>query len=137
MTTLRFTKMHGSGNDFLVVDNRFRRLPDASMGALARQTCARRLGVVADGLILLEEDAHTHFRMVHYNPDGSRSTFCGNGARCAARFAISRGVAPENMAFQADDGRHEARVTGDTVRLTMSDPTDLKMDIRLATRGTP
>jgi diaminopimelate epimerase len=128
MSHISFTKMHGAGNDFILVDNRRQSWPDEIAGRLARRWCNRRTGIGADGLILLEEGESTPFRMRHYNLDGSRASFCGNGARCLARFAYHRGIANLSMAFEADDGVHKAEIVGTEVALTMTDPCDIGLN---------
>jgi diaminopimelate epimerase len=123
-----FTKMHGAGNDFILLDNRLLELDDAAASRLAKRLCGRRTGIGADGLVLLDASRTAAFRMRHYNPDGSRASFCGNGARCLARFAYRRGLTGPAMAFEADDGPHEAEIIGDQVRLSMVDPTDIRLN---------
>lgn len=122
MTPIYFTKMHGAGNDFIIVDSRRRNLPEDYAVRFAQRQCSRRTGVGADGLILLNDDTATDFRMSHYNPDGSRASFCGNGARCLALFAYRHGIAGREMAFGADDGLHHAVIDGQKVRLHMIEP---------------
>lgn len=122
MPSIHFTKMHGAGNDFIVIDNRSLRLQDTEAVRLTQRLCPRRTGIGADGLVLLEPGHRTEFRMRHYNTDGSRATFCGNGARCLARFAYRKGVAGASMTFEADDGMHHATIVGDDVQLHMVDP---------------
>ena len=118
---IHFTKMHGAGNDFIVIDNRTYQLNDAVAAQFAKQVCHRRFGIGADGILLLDSGRHADFQMRYYNSDGSRS-FCANGARCLARFAYHRGMVGKAMIFEADDGRHEAVIVGRAVRLHMTDP---------------
>lgn len=125
---LHFTKMHGAGNDFLVIDNRVYRLDDAAAARLAQRACPRRFGVGADGLLLLDDSPDAGFRMRYYNADGSRAAFCGNGARCLARFAYRRGVAGASMTFESDDGLHRAVIEGQTVRISMADPANVRLN---------
>lgn len=125
---IAFTKMHGAGNDFILLDNRSLQLGDPEARHLARQMCTRRTAIGADGLILMDLSATTDFRMRHYNPDGSRASFCGNGARCLARFAYRCGLAETTLRFDADDGRHTALIQGDLVKLQMVDPTEIHLD---------
>src|SRR5688500_12995269 len=87
---LTFTKMAGAGNDFVMIDNRASRVSDPA--ELTRAICTRRLSVGADGLILIESSSRATFRMRYFNADGSLGEFCGNGTRCAARFAVLNGV---------------------------------------------
>src|ERR1035437_6064256 len=101
MKKIKFWKMSGSGNDFVVIDNR-RRVIRAGYAALARKLCHRQFGVGADGLLLLEPDSREAFRMVYYNSDGSRADMCGNGARCMAWFAHAKGAVGKTFCFRAD-----------------------------------
>jgi diaminopimelate epimerase len=95
-----FTKMSGAGNDFVMIDNRSGRIADG--GALARRICVRALSVGADGLILMEESSRATIRMRYWNADGSLGEFCGNGTRCAARFALLHGMAGPRMTIETD-----------------------------------
>src|SRR5437899_9765888 len=101
MKTIPFWKMSGSGNDFVLVDNR-RRALRGDYAAWARRLCHRQFGVGADGLLLLEPDKREDFRMVYYNADGSRADMCGNGARCMAYYAHAKGVVPKKFRFRTD-----------------------------------
>jgi diaminopimelate epimerase len=108
-----FTKMHGAGNDFVVVDHRQPFLP-ADPGALFSRLCDRRRGIGADGVLLLEGDASEHFAMRYYNADGGVAEFCGNGARCIARLALHLGLgAAGKVRFATGAGVKRARRTAD------------------------
>jgi diaminopimelate epimerase len=91
MTGIRFVKMHGAANDFVVVDHRTPLLDGAPAARLARM-CDRRRGIGADGVLLLETDPALDFAMRYFNADGHAADFCGNGARCIARFALDLGL---------------------------------------------
>ena len=109
MTRVPFVKMHGAGNDFVVVDHREPFLPEP-VGELVRRLCDRRRGVGADGVLLLERDPGSDFAMRYHNADGGRAEFCGNGARCLARFALERGLGRDGVVrFRSDAGLQEAR----------------------------
>jgi diaminopimelate epimerase len=111
-TVFDFAKMHGAGNDFVVLSDPDARFPLDDPG-LVRRICAPRSGLVCEGLLALRKadaPAGTDFRMVFFNPDGSRAAMCGNGARCAALFALRAGFAPRRMAFATDAGTVEAEV---------------------------
>lgn len=118
-----FFKMQGAGNDFVVIDNRsgvFSALPVCDIAHL----CDRRFGVGADGLLLLSMSDEYAFRMEYFNQDGSRASFCGNGARCICLFAVTIGaVSGSDFTFIADDGSHKAHVdvSNGLVDLTMKD----------------
>ena len=91
---MKFAKMHGLGNDFLVIDAR--RLPDADFAALARRLCHRHTGVGADGLLLVLESGVADVRMRIVNSDGSEAEMCGNGIRCFAKYVYERGIVNES-----------------------------------------
>ena len=92
-----FAKMSGTGNDFIIIDHRELFIPEADQPEFARLVCRRRFSVGADGLILIENSETADFRWRFYNGDGSRAEMCGNGARCAARFAYEEKIAPAGM----------------------------------------
>ncbi len=94
---MQFTKMHGCGNDYVVVDGRGGRLNARERGELARRLCARHFGVGADGLLILQVGSRAEFEMEMYNPDGSRGESCGNGLRCAAKYLRDRGWTDERQ----------------------------------------
>ncbi len=125
-----FFKMTAGGNDFVLFDDRAGRLRVGGAGAatvgptlreLARGLCRRALSVGADGLILLERSSKADVRATFFNPDGG-TTFCGNGARCAARLAYLKGMAPARMTVETDLMVHHAEVAGSSVSLEMRDP---------------
>jgi diaminopimelate epimerase len=108
-----FTKMHGAGNDFVVVDHRDPFLPVARRELFARW-CDRRRGIGADGVLLLERDTQADFAMRYHNADGGVAEFCGNGARCIARFALDLGLGRNGeVRFRTDAGIKRARRTDD------------------------
>lgn len=128
---IEFSKMCAGGNDFIVIDNRKKVIPP-DIAVFTRQVCRRKFSIGADGLLLLENSSPGNdFRMRIFNPDGSEPGMCGNGARCIARFAQRIGVTGERMNFETLAGRIEAEVHDDNVRLKMSDPTDIKLHLRL------
>ncbi len=113
MTVIPFVKMHGAGNDFVVVDHREPFLPEPA-DPLLRRLCDRRRGVGADGALLLERDPELDFAMRYHNADGGRAEFCGNGARCLARFALERGLGRGGVVrFRSGAGVQDARRTAD------------------------
>lgn len=109
---IHFNKYEGTGNDFVMIDNRHNLFPKNDV-ALIEKLCDRRFGIGADGLILLEEDANADFRMVYYNSDGNESSMCGNGGRCLVAFAQSLQVIRNDTNFIATDGPHHATVFED------------------------
>ena len=129
-----FFKMSAGGNDFIVLDNRSGGLRDGSVGEIARHLCARALSVGGDGLVVLERSESAHLRVNFYNPDG-KSTFCGNGGRCAARIAYLQGIAPPKMRIETDLMVHEAEVNGSDVSFEMRNPQGFETDITLDILG--
>lgn len=127
---IRFTKMHGAGNDFIMVDDRAVVFPmhDA---AFIRRIASRRTGIGCDGIILLQPSASADVRMRFINPDGGEQDMCGNGARCLARFAHDLGAAPATMKIETGAGIVQAEVAGERIRLDLTDPTDIQLDLGL------
>jgi len=116
---IEFYKYQGTGNDFLIINNRDGNF-EGDKVAFAKKWCGRRFGVGSDGLIFLENHQKLDFKMDFYNPDGSQS-FCGNGSRCIMVFAKRLGVILDSATFEAIDGIHEAKFTGDGVSVKMAD----------------
>ena len=123
--------MNGCGNDFIVIDNRRHVVGDGNLREFVTGVCRRRLSVGADGLILIEEGRNADFSWRFFNSDGSRAEMCGNGARCAARFAAVTAIAPEKMSFETDAGTVHAVVSGESVKVRMPDPSDLRIDRKI------
>lgn len=127
---LEFFKYQGTGNDFVMIDNRSGFFPKENVQLVAR-LCDRRFGIGADGLILLENDneTETDFKMVYYNSDGNQGSMCGNGGRCLVAFAKDLSVIKDKCTFIATDGLHHATVTNDgIVSLQMIDVTNIKKE---------
>ncbi|HPT02799.1 MAG TPA: diaminopimelate epimerase [Bacteroidales bacterium] len=125
MELLHFDKYQGTGNDFILVDDR-KQHRDFN-GKTIVKLCDRRFGIGSDGLLLLRERQGYDFEMLFFNPDGSRATFCGNGARCISAFAASLGVIQDEASFLAPDGAHKASVLSrngndSLVSISMIDP---------------
>jgi len=131
MDEVPFAKMSGSGNDFILIDNRSHGLEESKIAAFIAGICRRRLSVGADGVILIEGSASADFRWRFFNSDASPAEMCGNGARCAARFAFLEGICAEQLCFETGVGLVEARVEGVRVRVKMTDPQDLRAGLRI------
>ncbi|HKL03668.1 MAG TPA: diaminopimelate epimerase [Cryomorphaceae bacterium] len=114
---LPFEKYQGTGNDFVLIDNRNDLFPAGDL-KLVKRICDRKFGVGSDGLMLIEEHATADFKMVFHNPDGSQS-LCGNGSRCAVKFAKSLGLAGDSGSFETTDGFHDYYWQGDDVAVSM------------------
>lgn len=111
---IEFYKYQGTGNDFVMIDNRSGFFPKNDT-KLVERLCNRRFGIGADGLILLENDHETDFKMVYYNSDGNQSSMCGNGGRCLVAFANQLDVIKNTATFIATDGLHHATVGDDAI----------------------
>lgn len=120
---IKFTKMEGSGNDFVVIEDgvKLTRL-------FIVKLCDRIFGIGADGVLVLEKSKKADTRMRIFNADGSEAEMCGNGARCCA-FYVSKRDKKKNLAIETIAGLIKAEVTGDSVKLKMTDPLDLKLGI--------
>lgn len=117
---MKFWKYQGTGNDFVMLNNYHLALKHSP--ETAQKLCDRHFGIGSDGLIVLEPDASHDFRMIFYNPDGSKS-FCGNGSRCAVRFARDQGIINGNFTqFTSTDGTHDAHMLTGIIDLSMHDP---------------
>jgi diaminopimelate epimerase len=135
---IEFYKYHGTGNDFILIDNR--------LGNISLTTdnisflCHRRFGIGADGLMLLGKEHGYDFKMVYYNSDGKESSMCGNGGRCIVAFASRLGLIKTEAKFTAVDGAHQATIHGDgSISLLMADVTTIKNyeDYSVLNTGSP
>ncbi|MDF2156392.1 diaminopimelate epimerase [Algoriphagus sp. CAU 1675] len=114
-----FYKYQGTGNDFVMIDDRSHSFDDQDLKLVSR-LCDRKFGIGADGLILIRNHPNYDFEMIYFNADGSQS-MCGNGARCAVAFAGFLGIIEGKTSFRAIDGPHEALLAEDKVELLMGD----------------
>ncbi|MBU2996008.1 diaminopimelate epimerase [Cellulophaga baltica] len=123
---LTFYKFQGTGNDFVMIDNR-QGIFNKDNTKLVAFLCDRKFGIGADGLILLEDEPGMDFKMVYYNSDGNQSTMCGNGGRCLVAFAAHLNVVEDKATFNAVDGLHYATISDDVVSLQMTDVDEVKI----------
>ncbi len=127
---MKFTKMHGAGNDFIIIDDRDSDFSPSEKSIAS--LCHRNLGIGADGLILIRPSTRgDDFRMIYYNSDGSRAEMCGNGARCAARLAYQKSIAPGRMKMETDSGTIIAEADGKLVDIQIGKVTGLRLGVQL------
>lgn len=119
---IKFSKYHGTGNDFIIIDNRSLKLKPKT--EWIKKLCHRRFGIGADGLMLLEKSGDFDFSMKYYNADGNEGTMCGNGGRCIVAFAYSLGIIKKITKFTAIDGGHTAEILDNNLNAFI---VDLKM----------
>jgi diaminopimelate epimerase len=137
MPRIEFTKMQGSGNDFIMIDNRDGVVADSDKVELVRHVCPRATAIGADGVIFLENDREYDFRWDFYNADGSSAEMCGNGARCVAVFANQVGAAGSNMTFRTIAGPIAASLVegGAKVKLTDANlPEEIPLPLKAGER---
>jgi diaminopimelate epimerase len=130
-----FMKMSGSGNDFILVDHRKPLLDVRRMKKFAQKVCRRRISVGADGILFIERSKKADFKWRFFNADGSEAEMCGNGGRCAARFAFLKGIAGSSLTFETLAGVLSAQVDGKRVKLEMTKPFGLKLDEKVSIEG--
>ena len=135
---LHFYKYQGTGNDFMIVDNRegIIQLSNKQVALL----CDRHFGIGADGLMLLNKHDSYDFEMVYFNADGALGTMCGNGGRCLTKFAFDKGIQPTTYTFIASDGEHEAAIDANGwVHLKMIDVKEVSYqnDATVLNTGSP
>ena len=127
---MKFTKMHGAGNDFVIINLLEEKLDPASAPELARKLCARRTGIGADGLMLTAKaEDGGDFKLLFYNADGSLGEMCGNGARCIARYGFEHGLAGEKQRIETTAGLVTGeRITDTLYRIRLNDPSVVDLE---------
>ena len=131
MNPIPFYKMSGAGNDFIIIDNRDQKIKDHDLSGFITGVCRRKMSAGADGLILIESSETCDFRWRFFNSDGSKADMCGNGARCAARFAHVTGIAGTALSFETEAGVISAQVNNKRVKVQMPEPSELKLNLSL------
>ncbi len=128
--TLKFTKLQGTGNDFILIDRRRKgRISKAEGARLARKLCDRKRAIGADGVLVLEPSRKADFRMRIFNPDGSEAEMCGNGSRCAAFYVV--GKSRGRTSFETLAGRLEAAVRGNVVKVKLPNPHSFRRGVKV------
>ena len=129
MAEVRYTKMHGAGNSFLLLENLHGELQGEDLSVLAQRLCSPKSGPGADGLIVVMRAQEADAAMRFYNADGSLGEMCGNGARCLARYCVERGLAPdaEHIRLQTTAGPVTGRrITRELYQIRLNEPTLLE-----------
>ncbi len=132
--TIKFWKMHGAGNDFILVDDRPLKFPAADHRRIS-QICSRHDGVGAEGLILLQSSDDASFAMRFFNPDGYEADMCGNGLRCAARLANDLGIAGGEMTVKTRAGILKASIMKNGVRVAMPLASGIRLNFQVQAAG--
>ena len=135
MNKIPFMKFSGAGNDFVIINN-LENIVDSTDTNFVQKVCERRMSVGADGVLLVEKadgigTGSVDFRMRYFNADGGEVETCGNGARCISRFAYLNGIVTEKMRFLTNAGVYESEIVGDNVKVRMSQPTDIRLNVPL------
>ena len=134
---MRFCKMNGAGNDFLILNNIEEKLPHDALPDIARTLCHRHLSIGADGLMVVEKSEQgADYRMLFYNADGSAGEMCGNGARCICRYGYEKGLAGEKQTVETPSGIVTGwRIDHRNYRIRLTDPTVIRTDYPVETLG--
>lgn len=127
---MRFTKMHGAGNDFIIINNLEERLPQESFSSLAKSLCTRRLSIGADGMMIVDKASQGgDFRMHFFNSDGTIGEMCGNGARCIARYGYEHGLSGDEQKIETTAGMvFGKRIDKRQYRVKLNDPTKIALE---------
>ena len=131
MEQIEFWKMNGSGNDFILIDNRDGRIKNDDMSRFVKKACRRRESVGADGVVFVIKSRQYDFGWRYLNADGGEAEMCGNGARCVSRFAFLKGISGPKMTFETLTGPVSSEVNGRIVKVLMPDPSKVSLDLDL------
>lgn len=134
---MKFTKMQGAGNDFIVINNIEEKLPAERFGSLAAKLCTRRMSIGADGLMVVEKaDAGGDYKMLFFNADGSMGEMCGNGARCIARYGYEIGLGGEELSVETTAGMVKGwRLDRTLYKVRLNDVTKMELHLSLNVLG--
>lgn len=136
MKEIKFTKMVGSGNDFIIIDNRKKLLRIKNLKLFINKICSRKFSIGADGVIFIENSVKADFKWRFFNSNGSEAEMCGNGGRCAARFAFNNKIAGKKLSFETIAGIIKADIKGGRrVKLQLTQPKGLRSGMRLKISG--
>ncbi len=131
-----FIKIHGAGNDFILIDN-FENKYKFDLPKLARKVCPRRIGIGADGLLVIEKSKKADFKMRYLNADGTEVGMCGNGGRCISFYAFNNLLKnKKKLSFEALNKIYLAELVGKNIRLIMNNPTDFRTDLEIKHKNT-
>jgi diaminopimelate epimerase len=133
--TIEFYKMSGSGNDFIIIDNRDLALDVGDIREFVSKVCTRKISVGADGLFLIEPSKRADFKWQFFNSDGSTAEMCGNGSRCVARYAFLKGIAGKKMSWETIAGIISAEVKDDIVKVKLTDASAVDAGIKIEVAG--
>jgi len=128
--------MSGSGNDFIIIDNRDPVIDDEKKVDFVRRVCDRKMSIGADGVIFVENSDQADIKWDFYNDDGSSAEMCGNGGRCVARYAVEKKIAPAELTLETLAGIIGAKVEGANVKVKLTSPENLRQDIDVELNGT-
>src|SRR5690554_5656237 len=122
---MKYTKMHGAGNDFIIINNISEQIPAESFAYLARTLCSRRTSIGADGIMFVERsEIDGDYKMIFFNSDGTEGEMCGNGARCICRYGYEKGLATENQSVETKAGLVKGRrINNRNYRIKLNNPT--------------
>jgi diaminopimelate epimerase len=135
MRKIPFVKMSGSGNDFILIDNRRKILEEGGLKDFVARVCQHRLSVGGDGVILIEPSKTADFRWRLFNADGGEAEFSGNGGRCAARFAYLKKISSNKLSFETLAGRVKAEVKKDRVKIQFPEIKDMRLNQNISVDG--
>ena len=121
---IQFTKMSGSGNDFIIIDNRVPVMDNSKKVDFVKRVCDRKMSVGADGVIFVENSDKADIKWDFYNDDGSSAEMCGNGGRCVARYAVEKGITSDELTLETVAGIIAAKVSGTCLLYTSPSPRD-------------